>query len=143
MKTSKVFAAFRQSISMEITQAIADGIVPEFNAECADIRRKFDDTITFATTEAASDNARNKLIDLAHATRKARILDLAKRRNEAIDKHRIHFLGDVRERLTDYNAEMVEDIEGGKKVLRAKFPDGSMAKVPQNLFVNYDQFDRV
>ena len=54
---------------------------------------------------------------------------------------------EVDERLAHDGANLVEELvenEGRtKRVLTAKFPDGSMARVPQSLWIDYSLFDRV
>lgn len=147
VKASQAFAALRQAVILELTNAVYDGLLPNFNAEIEDIRRKYEEAVAVAA-EAPTDAARNKLIELADAQKKSRILDLSKRKNE--------FVMSLRTRLGVEQAKVIEEYKGerfseeekrdGKKprtVEKVKFPDGSVAKIAGNLFIDYSGFQRV
>lgn len=145
IRSSKAFAAYRQAVIAELTQTLVEQFVPAHNAEIEDIRIEHKKTFDFALTQP--DSARNKLIELADKKRKARILDLAKRKQDFLGSLKVHLNIEMKERLTEYNAEQVEEMEerNGKevKVVKAVFPDGSKAKIPQGLFIDFSLFQRI
>lgn len=147
VRSSQAFAAFRQSLVSELSAKVYDELMPQFNAAVEDIRREYESSVQ-AANEAPTEVAKNKLIELAESHKKARILDLAKRKNDFIGSLRIRLKLEIDGRLTEYKAEVVEEEEkreGSEKtrmVKKAKFPDGSMAKIPQNLYIDYSGFQR-
>lgn len=149
LKASQAFAAFRQSVTTELTNQVFDKLVPNFNAEAADIRKGYDDAIEVAN-EAPTDAAKNRLIELAANTKKARIFDLVRRKNAFIDGLNVRMKLEIKERLDEYKGETYEEEEEDprnkgkkRKVTKVKFPDGSIAKVPQGLFVDSKLFQRI
>ena len=145
IRQSQAFAAFRKSIINELNNDITTSLVPDFNSECEDIRRQYTDTETFASDQP--DVAKVKLIELAESRKRARILDLVVRKNKFLESLKVRLVLEMKQRLDEYHAEVMEEDEerDGKtrKVLKAKFPDGSQAKVPQNIHIDFSVFDRV
>jgi len=147
VRASQAFAAFRQSLVSELSNKVYEELQPHFNAEAEDIRRRYSDSVKDAA-DANTENSKKKLLELAESNKKARILDLAKRKNDFIASLKVRLNLEITERLTEYKAEVFEEKEPreGKPdriVKKAKFPDGSMAKVPQNLYIDYSGFQRV
>lgn len=137
MKMSQAFAAFRTSLITNEQFAIANELVPVFNARCEDIRRKHEEDFQKYKNQAKADNLKKSLT-----------YDLVLHRKQVLDVVQQRMEDQINERLAADKAELIEEEipqERGrpKKVLTAKFPDGSMARVPQALWIDYNQFDRV
>lgn len=146
IRTSQAFAAFRQAVIQELHNELHNELIPQFNAECADIRKAFEETIEFAKTQP--DTPRNKLIDLADRRKRARILDLVHRRKKFLESLDLRMKLEINKRLTEYEAEQFEEVEKHdngteRPVTKARFPDGSVAKIPNRLHVDFRVFDRV
>ena len=155
IRTSQAFAARREVIILGLQQALSEDLVPHFNAECFDIRKKYDETIEF-TKDMEDGPAKTKLIELAESNRKARIFDLNLRKRQFIDGLNVDMKMQCKSWLNDYKGEEFEEREPLKSgathrdgnprmrtVLKAKFPDGSQAKIPQQLYIDPRLFDRV
>lgn len=139
LKQSKAFAAFRASLITDKNYAILTELVPAFNAQCEDIRRKLEADLTTYHNQAKTDNFRKSLV-----------YDLVLGRQKVLDQVQQEMQQRINERLKADGATVVEEIvrdpkkEGReKKVLTALFPDGSKARVPQALWIDYNVFDRV
>lgn len=136
MKASQAFAAFRTSLITDKNHAILNELVPMFNSCCEDIRRKVETDFNTYHNQAKADNLKKSLTYDLVFHRKGVLETVQQSMQRAID-----------ERLAADGAELVEEkIENDgrvKHVLTAKFPDGSMARVPQALWVDYSLFDRV
>lgn len=147
VKASQSFAARRQAIILTLRNEIFSDLLPKFNAEAEDIRRKYEEAIAVAS-DAPTDNAKNSLTELAEATKKARILDLNKRKNEFIESMRLTLRMEQKSTIDDYKGELFEEKEETKEgkertVEKVKFPDGSIAKVAKNIFIDYSAFVRI
>lgn len=136
MKASQAFAAFRTSLITDKNHVILTELVPIFNSCCEDIRRKVDEDFNTYHNQAKSDNLRKTLI-----------YDLVLYRKQILDTVQNSMAKAIKERLQKDNAtveeEIIESNERPKHVLTAKFPDGSAAKVPQKLWIDYTMFERV
>ena len=139
MKQSQAFAAFRQSLITDKSHAILNELAPAFNARCEDIRRKAREDMETYHNEALVNNRV-----------KSAIYDLVLYRKQIIDGVQNALQQAVTARLADDQAELIEEVhpddrrEGLTKLVHiAKFPDGSSARVPQALWIDYSVFDRV
>ncbi len=147
VRTSQVFAAQRTAIIKELQMEVSDKFLPNFNAEVFDIRKSFKDNSTYAIEQP--DTARNKLLDLGEARKKARILDLVKRKNDFLSSLKIRLGMEIKEKIEEFNGEVFEeeerigDTDRMRRVTKVKFPDKSVAKVPTGLYIDYSAFDRV
>ena len=145
IKISQVFAAKRTEVVTELQNLISETLVPEFNAELEDIRRQYSETYNYALEQP--DSARNKLLALADNKRKARKLDLDLRRQQFIDSLHTRLVGESLADAEAYGGVISEEMEerNGKKrtVKKVAFPDGSRAKMPSGIFVDYSLFQRL
>lgn len=136
IKRSQAFAAMRQSLLSELSGIVQDELVPQFNSEAEDIRREH---------EAMRLNPK-KGEALADHRKRARIADMVVRRKVFIDDLQSRLQITLGGTVMDYKGEIVEEIEEGTgKVLsrKAVFPDGTTAKMPKSLWIDYRQFQRV
>ena len=140
MRKSQAFAAFRQSLCTELTAAYLNNLVPQFNAECEDIRREHASTVEEAN-EAKSENAKNKLIELAEANKRARIMDLNVRKNEFVQSLRTRLKLEQDQRIEEYGG--IVGTKEGEKGKFVAFSDGSEAKVARDLWIDYKLLQRV
>lgn len=136
MKYSQAFAAFRASLITDKNYAIQNELVPVFNSRCEDIRRITDNDFEKYHNQAKSDNLKRTLT-----------YDLIMHRKQVIEKVQEDVAAAIDARLINDKAEIkTEEVEKDGKVktiTTALFPDGSSARVPQNLWVDYGMFDRV
>ena len=61
MKASQAFAAFRQSLITDKQHAIINELVPEFNSQCEDIRRRVEADFNTYHNQAKADNFKKSL----------------------------------------------------------------------------------
>ena len=145
IKISQVFAAKRAEVVTELQNLISETLVPEFNAELEDIRRGYAESYDFAVTQP--DIARNKLLVLADNRRKARKFDLQLRRQQFIDSLHTRLVGESLAVAEEHNGVISEEVEERNGKMRAvkkvAFPDGSRAKIPSGIFVDYSLFQRL
>ena len=146
LKASQVFAAYRQAVIERLQQSIAE-FVPEYNAECNDIRVKYEQAESFAV-DCPTDAAKAAITRLADAERKSRTMQLAWKKKQFLDSLKMDLHAEIKVMLDDLRADQHEETELNsvgkeRKVIKAKFPDGSMAKVPQGLVIDFSQFQRV
>lgn len=139
MKLSQAFAAFRQSLITDKNHAILNELVPSFNAECEDIRRRVEEDFNTYKNQAKADNLK-----------KALTYDLVMRRKQVIEKVQEELQNEVDKRLARDGATIEElEVPDSKReghvktILQATFPDESVARVPQALWIDYSAFDRV
>lgn len=135
MKKSQAFAALRNQIVAELTENINSELIPHFNSDVVQIREAFE-------REKPESEA------LAMHRRRARIADLVIKRDEFIKGLNKELHDQLMQRVKDYNGEITEvtvESEDGKSVkkLEAKFDDGSVARMPKSLWINFKAFDRV
>lgn len=151
VKASQAFAALRQAVILELQNQVHDNLLPSFNAEVEDIRRTYAKAMETAE-EAPTDVAREKLKTLAEANKKARVLDLVKRKNDFIQSLQMQLRAEQMKVIEEYKGEPFVESEKRKEkngeekertVEKVKFLDGSVAKVAQNLFIDYTGFQRV
>jgi len=145
IKISQVFTAKRTEVVTELQNLISETLVPEFNAELEDIRRGYAESYDFAVTQP--DVARNKVLELSDCRRKARKLDLDLRRQQFIDSLHTRLVGESLAEAETYGGVISEEMEerNGKqrKVKKVAFPDGSRAKIPSGIYVDYSLFQRL
>ena len=136
LKQSKAFAAFRASLITDKNHAILNELVPVFNSQCEDIRRRCEEDFQMYHNQAKTDNFRKSLV-----------YDLVLGRQQTLDEVQNTMQQEIAERLAkdraDVKKEEVEKDGRIKTVLTAFFPDGSKARVPQSLWIDYTVFDRV
>ena len=135
MKQSQAFAAFRTSLITDKNHAILTELAPMFNSECEDIRRRVEKDFETYHNQAKSDNLKKSLV-----------YDLVLGRKQTLAEVQNSMAKSITERLERDGATIRKDVEDGdyvKNVQTAIFPDGSMARVPQSLWIDYSVFDRV
>lgn len=139
LKQSKAFAAFRASLITDKNHAILNELVPTFNAQCEDIRRRCEEDFNTYHNQAKTDNFRKSLV-----------YDLVLGRQQVLDSVQEDMQREITERLVKDGASVKEEEipdpkreDRTKTVLTAFFPDGSKARVPQALWIDYTAFDRV
>ena len=132
MKMSKAFAAFRQSLITDKNHAILQELAPAFNAAVEDIRRQVEDDFNTYHNQAKADNLRKTLT-----------YDLILHRQEVLRSVQSDLRTIIDERLHRDGAQLRRDRVDNKVVIVADFPDGSQARVPTGLWVDYSAFDRV
>ena len=148
IRASQAFAAFRQSVISELQEDLMVNFVPNFNAEVFDIQKEFEDIHEY-TTENISDAAKAKMLELAEKKRHARTMDLMFRKNKFLESMTLTMKVQMLDRVKEYGGEQFEETETRenstrtRKVLKAKFPDGSVAKIPQQLHIDWSLFQRV
>lgn len=136
MRLSQAFATLRVAVIAGLTSQINETLVPNFNSEVEDIRKEWEEKR--ATSEALADHHK-----------RARIADLVVRRDAFIaslnDELRLQL--NARAKLPEYGGEVAEvpvEKEGkSKTVLEVKFKDGSTARMPKSLWVDYKIFARI
>lgn len=131
MHKSQAFAAFRTSLVADLQNDLTTELLPKFNSEVEDIRRMVQETLE------------NKGQALADHYKRARITDLKVRQQDFIDGLNVEMREALVTRVTEYGGSIETKKEGEKEVLEAKFPDGSSARVPKSLWIDYNQFDRI
>jgi hypothetical protein len=130
---SVAFAANREAITVELLQLVTAQELPRFNACVEDIRRIY-----------AEENKNLKIGEtLADHRKRARYEDARVKREQFIATLQSRLRLEMEAKVTEYGGELVasEDKEG-KPVTIAKFPDGSTARLPRGLWINYKMFDR-
>lgn len=139
LKQSKAFAAFRASLITDKNHAILNELVPTFNAQCEDIRRRCEEDFNTYHNQAKTDNFRKSLV-----------YDLVLGRQQVLNRVQEDMQREITERLAKDGARLEEEEipdpkreDRTKMVLAAFFPDGSKARVPQALWIDYKVFDRV
>ena len=132
MKQSQVFAAFRTSLITDKNHAILNELAPSFNAQAEDIRRRVEKDFNTYQNQAKADNLKKTLV-----------YDLVFGRKQVIDSVQKDIAHAINERLAFDGANLEKSVIEGKTILTAKFPDGSTARVPQNLWIDYSVFHRV
>jgi very-short-patch-repair endonuclease len=134
MRLSQAFAAFRTEVVESLLLNLREELLPQFNAEVADIRQEHEKM----SKESAA---------LADHRKRSRIMDLKVRQQQFIDGLDADLKAAMEKRIKDYagtiESKQIADGKGSKEVLEAKFPDGSTARVPKKLWVDYTQFHRV
>jgi hypothetical protein len=136
IRLSQAFAAHRTSVIALLQDNLVKELVPNFNSEVEDIRREHD-TMKGESGEALADHRK-----------RSRIMDLKVRQQEFISGLDKELEETLTKRVVDYGGKVISktiasDKGKEKLVLEAEFPDGSTARVPKHLWVDYDQFQRV
>lgn len=143
IRTSQAFAAYRQAVIEELQSEIQNRLVPEFNAEVSDIEKMYRETTESAAT-APTPNASESLLRVAMRNKDARILDLKLRRQRFLDEVQTRLRLEMADRLSEYGGETFEEEESRngrtRKVSKARFPDGSVSKIPGHVFIDWKQF---
>jgi hypothetical protein len=149
IRASQAFAAYRQAVISELNEELVTSFLPQFNAEVFDIQKQFTDTENYITENHASDDANNKIKELAEKKKHARTMDLMFRKNKFLESLTLKMKMEMLNRVNEYGGEQFEEMEEHagrtkpRKVLKAKFPDGSVAKIPQQLHIDWSLFQRV
>jgi hypothetical protein len=131
MHCSQAFAAFRTELVANLQADIKEELLPKYNSEVEDIRRKAED-IKGTRGEALADHHK-----------RARMMDLRVRQQVFIDELNKEMRAQLEERVSEYKGTIETKMDGDKEVMEAKFPDGSVARVPKSLWIDYKQFDRI
>ncbi len=135
IRRSQAFAAMRQVIIDGLLEKV-NAYVLKFNAEVEDIRRHHAAESQDPKFGAASADHRKQ----------ARIKDIVTKRKVFLDSLNTELQNKMEAKVGEYAGEIEEQVEEGTdKVLAiiAKFPDGTQAKMPKALWVDYKQFQRV
>ena len=144
IRVSQAFAAFRQAVIEELKSEIQNQLIPTFNAEIADIEAKYKET-TEAAANAHTPNASEALLRVAMRNKEARLLGLQLRRQQFLNEIQTRLRMEVGAKLSEYGGETFEEEETNSNnktrvVSKARFPDGSIAKIPGHVFVDWNQF---
>lgn len=132
VRKSQAFAAYRTELVTEMQGDVLQTLVPSFNAEIVDIRKSTEETKQLKG-EALADHHK-----------RARIQDLKVRQQDFIDGLNAELTEKLSKRVDLYGGKIEEkENEAGKKVLEATFSDGSVARMPKSLWIDYNLFDRV
>ena len=146
IRTSQAFAAFRQSIIEQLHAEIENSLVPQFNSEVVDIEKDYTSTVA-ASEETPTPNAKLALVRVAERNREARVLDLKLRRQHFLNEVQSKLRLEMHQRIDEYKgvvSEETEERDGRKRLVeKVKFPDGSIAKVPAHVYVDFKQFESV
>ena len=134
-RMSQAFAAERTSLCAALTHELVTAYVPAFNAEAEDVRRehaKMSKNVKFG--EALADHKK-----------RARIQDMAVRREMFIKTLQTKLSEGLLKRVKDYQGEIKDEMDEKtqKPVKVAYFPDGTKAKFPKALWVDFSMFQRV
>lgn len=135
IRRSQAFAAMRQVIIDGLLSKVGE-YVHVFNAEVEDIRKQHG-------AEAKDPKFGEAVAD---HRRQARIKDIVTKRRVFLDSLNAELQEKIEEKIGEYAGEIEEQVvEGTDKVIAmiAKFPDGTSAKMPKALWVDYKQFQRV
>ena len=150
VRASQAFAAHRQAVLAELQLEIQKTLVPSFNARIRHIEKEYKDMLVkVEEAKAQGENWGPLLLTQAEADKKAEILDVNKKKNEYIRNMNEGLKLEMMEKVKEYGGEVIEEeeIPQGKttlmKVLKAQFPDGSKAKFPKGIFIDYTLFERV
>lgn len=137
IRLASAFATHRTAVIESLKASITKELVPNFNAEIENIRRVFE--------EEKDDLGESTAIHC----RRGRIMDLKVRQQQFIDSLNADLFKDLKKRVEEYKGKMIDktitDGKSGKEKLvhEAEFPDGSTARVPNALWVDYTVFHRV
>ena len=139
LKQSRAFAAFRSSLITDKEHAILHELAPAYNERVAEIRQKVEDDFQIYHNRAKADNFRKSLV-----------YDLELGLQQTLDSVQKDLQERIHERLNTDGAQVITEKipdrkrEGREKeVLTAIFPDGTKARVPHALWIDYKLFDRV
>lgn len=146
MKDSQVFASIRQAVIHQLMLEIEMEVLPAFQYELSEIQREYDETITRAQqAEASKENWAKPLAQQAVRQRQARVMDLQRKTRMLLRDYDTSMKDTIARKLNEMQGEVFESEEkstsGVRKVLRAKFKDGSVSKVPKTLHINYSEFN--
>lgn len=145
IRLSQAFAAFRTATIAELMKNMQDELVPNFNAEVMHIEKKFEE-----------DKAEHGET-LAMHFRRSSVLDLKVKQQAFIKELDEELLKAMKKRISlpEYNGKLKTiSIPGQpksegqkatepKEVLEVEFPDGSSARVPKGLWIDYSVFQRI
>ena len=137
MKQSQAFAAFRLSLITDKNHAIINELVPEFNIQCKSICERVEKDFNTYHNQAKADNFRRFLTYDLIMARDKQIEEVQTSMQKSIDERLAWDGASLRkDEITRANGKM-------KEVLTAVFPDGSTARVPQKLWIDYSLFERI
>ena len=127
VKLSVVFDAFRQATVIELKDALINAFLPEFKAEQEDILRQYEETTP--SNEA-----------LANNKRRARELSLRAKRDQFIKQMQMELHSKCLAVVEEHHGEVEEIEDHNRKVMVAKFPDGSKTVMPRGIWIDYAIF---
>ena len=132
-RMSVAFAAQREAITVELLQLVDQQELPRFNAAVENIRRLHEEESHNVKVGPA----------LADHRKRARYEDERVKREMFLSTLQSRLRLELEAKVTEYQGtlETSEDKEH-KPLIIAKFPDGSTARMPRGLWVNYKMFDR-
>jgi hypothetical protein len=134
IRKSQAFAALRTQIITELQHQVEKELIPHFNAEVEDIRKEHQ-RLTSEGNPALADH-----------TKRARIQDLKVRQQDFLGSLNEDLRDRLGKRVTEYGGKVVEKEVGegkeSRKVLEAVFDDGSTARMPKALWIDYNVFQR-
>jgi hypothetical protein len=139
IRLSQAFAAFRTAKIAELMENLNQELIPNFNAEVVHIEKKYEeDKMAHGET-------------LAMHFKRAAVLDLKVKQQTFIRELDQELQDSLKARiaLPEYKGElkvvMLESDKGkkAKEVWEALFCDGSSARVPKGLWIDYSAFQRI
>lgn len=142
IKQSQVFGAFRSGI-VAFAQAQIMDYVPKWNGAIYDIEKQLKESLEYASHQPPVAKASLEKVSKLHAD--SRLLELRFKRQSIITDITNEMKSTVHKRIEEMGgviSEVKEPNNNGKmvKVSRVQFPDGSTAKVPRNLHIDYTPF---
>jgi hypothetical protein len=136
IRLASAFATHRGDVIAELQLDVTEKLVPEFNAEINDIGVEYD-KLKETKGETFANNRKH-----------ARVMDLKVRQQQFINSLDKELSERMETRIKSYGGTVtpvkaINPKGEEKEVMEVKFPDGSVARVPQRLWINYQQFQRV
>lgn len=145
IRLSQAFAAFRTAKIAELMDNLNKELVPNFNAEVIHLEKKYE-------TDVAEHGE-----TLAMHFKRSGVMDLKVKQQGFIKALDDELLQAMKERilLPEYNGKLKAITIPGqpkgegkkatepKEVLEVEFPDGSSARVPKGLWIDYSVFQRI
>lgn len=131
MHKSQAFAAFRTELVAALQLDLTSELLPKYNSEIEDIRRSTEE-IRGTRGEALADHHK-----------RSRLMDLKVRQQDFIEGLNKEMRDGLEQRVKDYGGAITTSNDGKRDVLEAKFSDGSTARMPKSLWIDYSQFQRV
>ena len=132
-RMSVAFAAQREAITVELLQLVDQQELPRFNAAVEDIRRQHE-----------AEKGDPKIGEaLADHRKRARYEDQRVKRETFMSTLQSRLRLEMEAKVTEYGGTLEQSTDKeNKPLIIAKFPDGSTARMPRGLWVNYKMFDR-
>ena len=141
-RSNVLFAACRTAMLAELQADIQTNLIPQFNSEIEDIRRQGAETEEFAADQP--ELAKAALLNLVRARRSARLLELTNKRRQFLDGIKLRLKLEMSEKASELSGTITTHTDDRNRTVEVvQFPDGSSTKMPNNVYVDFSQFDRL